>query len=83
MREIPRRPLIPRLKRINGRELRRLLRMYGFERIKQRGKGSHEIWRNGEGKEVVVAVRAGEVVPVGTLKKILRNAGIPEKALRR
>jgi len=73
---------IAKLKRINGRELRRILREHGFEPIKHRGKGSHEIWRNPAGNEVVVAVSKSAIVPIGTLKQILRTAGIPEKVLR-
>ncbi|MGC8877575.1 type II toxin-antitoxin system HicA family toxin [Thermus sp.] len=70
------------MKRLSGRELRRLLRRHGFAPIKGRGKGSHEVWRNPQGMEVVIAVHGKDMVPIGTLKNILRQAGIPEEEVR-
>jgi predicted RNA binding protein YcfA (HicA-like mRNA interferase family) len=74
--------IIGRLRRLSGRELRKLLQEHGFIRLKGRGRGSHEVWRNPQGIEVVIAARDKDIIPTGTLKSILRQTGIPEDGLR-
>jgi predicted RNA binding protein YcfA (HicA-like mRNA interferase family) len=41
---------------LNGRELGLLLKEHGFWRLKDRGKGSHEIWVDASGRQVTVSV---------------------------
>jgi predicted RNA binding protein YcfA (HicA-like mRNA interferase family) len=57
-------------------EVRRLLRRLGFELVPGRGKGSHEQYRHpGTGRWTTLSWK-GDVVPTGTLKRILDDAGL-------
>lgn len=65
----------PKLPRITCRDLVRALRRAGFEERRQRG--SHlTMRRQSDGKRVTVPVHEGQTVPVGTLRAILRDAGL-------
>ena len=55
------------------RECIRLLQENGFYFVRQ--SGSHAIFRNTEGKRVVVPIHSKDI-PKGTLHAILRDAGI-------
>jgi len=61
-----------RLPRITGRELLAALQRGGFELSHVRG--SNHYLRRGAGRIVPVPVHAGETIPSGTLKAILRQA---------
>jgi predicted RNase H-like HicB family nuclease/predicted RNA binding protein YcfA (HicA-like mRNA interferase family) len=51
------------------REVRSALKAAGWEVLRQRG--SHEVWgKPGETERIVVAGKAGDTVPVGTLASI-------------
>jgi predicted RNA binding protein YcfA (HicA-like mRNA interferase family) len=70
-----------KLPRIEGQQLIRALERAGFER--QRQKGSHVILRRETDKRrVTVPVHQGKTLPAGTLKGILRDAGIEVDELR-
>jgi predicted RNA binding protein YcfA (HicA-like mRNA interferase family) len=58
------------------RDVVRALRDAGWERIRTRG--SHEIWRDPEGREVVVPAggKLNREVPAGTLASIRRSTGL-------
>lgn len=60
------------------REVRAILKRNGWVMVRQRG--SHQIWRNIEGRQVTVpgAGDGGSDVPVGTLATIRRATGIKE-----
>lgn len=60
------------------REVRAILKSHGWELVRQRG--SHQTWRNAEGRQVTVpgAGDGGSEVPVGTLASIRRATGIKE-----
>lgn len=59
------------------REVREALREAGWEVLRQRG--SHEVWgKPGEATRIVVAGRAGDTVPVGTLSSIRRASGLEQ-----
>jgi predicted RNA binding protein YcfA (HicA-like mRNA interferase family) len=66
---------------LNGRELRLLLKEHGFWRLKDRGKGSHEIWVHASGRQVIVSAGMKDDIPPGTLQSILRQAGIDKSVL--
>ncbi len=62
---------------MTAREIERILRSNGFEYVSQ--KGSHRKWRHLEHRyQVVVPDHGGHVLPIGTIRNILANTGIPE-----
>lgn len=64
-----------RLGGLKYRDVARKLRMLGFE-LERQGKGSHEQWRQtATGKKAIVP-RHSDDVREGTLRSILRTAGI-------
>jgi predicted RNA binding protein YcfA (HicA-like mRNA interferase family) len=57
------------------REVRAALRKAGWEVVRRRG--SHEVWaKPGEAARIVVAGKANDHVPVGTLSSIRRASGL-------
>jgi len=67
-----------KLRLLTAREIERLLSLYGFVLVSQ--KGSHRKWRNmSTGRQVIVPYHSGKTLPLGTLRNILINAEIPEK----
>ncbi|HFQ95060.1 MAG TPA: type II toxin-antitoxin system HicA family toxin [Anaerolineae bacterium] len=68
----------PKLRRVTGKELIKALRKAGFEVKRQRGSHVH-MKREQDGKRLTVPVHAGQVIPIGTLRAILRDAGITSK----
>jgi len=71
----------PRTPRITSRELIRALKKAGFEEQRQRGSHLH-LKRISDGKRVTIPVHAHRTLPIGTLKGILRDAGITVDELR-
>ena len=72
----------PKLPRVDCRQLIRALKRAGFE--EQRQSGSHlHLRRATDGKRVTVPVHKGRVVPIGTLRAILRDADISGDEFRR
>ncbi len=68
-----------RLAGFKYREVVRRLRAFGFIFDRQ-GPGSHEVWRHGAtGRKVAIPHHAREMAE-GTLRAILREAGIDVKA---
>jgi predicted RNA binding protein YcfA (HicA-like mRNA interferase family) len=63
-----------KLPHVTGREILAALLRGGFTETHVRG--SHHYLRRAGGRLVVVPVHAGETVPPGTLKAILRNADL-------
>lgn len=55
-------------------EVIRVLEKVGFERIRQ--SGSHATYRHPDGRWTIVAIHQGKTIPVGTLRKIIRDAGL-------
>jgi len=65
-----------RLSGFRYREVARRLRTFGF-RFDRAGAGSHEVWRHsGTGRKVTIPHHASDMAD-GTLRAILREAGIP------
>ncbi|MCX6590629.1 MAG: type II toxin-antitoxin system HicA family toxin [Acidobacteria bacterium] len=57
----------------------RVLKQHRFELVGQ--SGSHQKWRSTvTGRQVIVAVHRGKVLPLGTMKSILEGSGIPRAA---
>jgi predicted RNA binding protein YcfA (HicA-like mRNA interferase family) len=52
----------------------RVLRRNGFAQISQ--KGSHQKWRHGNGRQVIVPVHGNKPIPIGTLKSIIEGSGL-------
>ncbi len=76
---------MPKLRRMSGNEIIRILQGFGFEIFSQ--KGSHvRLQRivNGEEQRLLVAAHGSKTLKPGTLKSIYRDACrfIPEEDLR-
>ncbi len=64
-----------KLPRVDCQDLIRALQRAGF--VEQRQRGSHlHLKRESDGKRVTVPVHKGRIVPIGTLRGILRDADI-------
>ena len=71
----------PKLPRVTCDELIRALKRAGFEEQRQRGSHLH-LRRASDGRRVTVPVHKGRTVPPGTLRAILRDAGISVEEFR-
>jgi predicted RNA binding protein YcfA (HicA-like mRNA interferase family) len=76
---------MPKLRRLSGKEVIKILQGFGFEIFSQ--KGSHiRLQRivNGEEQRLLVAVHGSKTLKPGTLKSVFRDACrfIPEEELR-
>jgi predicted RNA binding protein YcfA (HicA-like mRNA interferase family) len=70
-----------KLPRVDCLELIRVLERAGF--IRKRQKGSHlHLFRESDKRRVTVPVHTGKVVPIGTLRAILRDADISVEEFR-
>ena len=58
----------------NAKEVVRVLRQHGFQKIDQAG--SHQKWRNAEGRQVIVPFHGSKTIPIGTLKSIVEGSGL-------
>ena len=72
----------PKLPRVDCQQLVRALSRAGFERQRQRGSHLH-LRRASDGKRVTVPVHKGRLVPIGTLRAVLREADISVDEFRR
>lgn len=64
-----------KLPRMDCRQLIRVLKRAGYE--EQRQRGSHLTMRRAsDGRRITVPVHEGRIVPLGTLRAILRDADI-------
>lgn len=70
---------MPKLPRVNGRQLVRALQTHGFE--VQRSKGSHFRLRHPDGRVTTVPVHRGETIGPGLLRQILRDAKLQPRDL--
>ena len=71
---------MPRLPRLKGKELIRILKKHGFDTV--RIKGSHYSMRHIDGRYTVVPVHAGEIIGSGLLLKILRDTELSKDDLK-
>jgi predicted RNA binding protein YcfA (HicA-like mRNA interferase family) len=65
---------MPKLPRLTGKQLIKLLERLGFAVIRVRG--SHHVLRHVDGRQTVVPVHAGEVIGPGLLRKILADGDL-------
>ena len=63
-----------KLPSVRAREVTRALEAVGFQRIRQ--SGSHVTYRHPDGRWTIVSVHPGKTIPKGTLRKIIRDAGL-------
>jgi predicted RNA binding protein YcfA (HicA-like mRNA interferase family) len=71
-----------RLSGFKYREVARRMSRFGFV-LRRQGSGSHEIWQQPETGRIVTIPNHAKEMPEGTLRAILRQAGInPEDFLR-
>ncbi|MBM3189232.1 MAG: type II toxin-antitoxin system HicA family toxin [Chloroflexi bacterium] len=67
---------MPPLRELTYREVVRRLAILGF-RFYRQGKGSHELWvRDADGRVVPVPHRRGKSIRKGTVRAIIREAGV-------
>jgi predicted RNA binding protein YcfA (HicA-like mRNA interferase family) len=71
-----------KLPRVDCQDLIRALKRAGFEEKRQRGSHLH-MQRLSDKKRVTVPVHKGKVVPIGTLRAILRDADISIEEFRK
>jgi hypothetical protein len=62
---------MPKLPKLKGKELIKILSLHGFDVI--RTKGSHHFLRHDDGRCTVVPVHAGETLGPGLLIQILKD----------
>ena len=62
---------MPKLPKLKGKELIKILSLHGFDVI--RIKGSHHFLRHDDGRCTVVPVHAGETLGPGLLLQILKD----------
>ena len=62
---------MPKLRKLKGKELIKILSLHGFDVI--RIKGSHHFLRHDDGRCTVVPVHAGETLGPGLLLQILKD----------
>lgn len=60
-------------KRLSSKEVVKILTRNGFAFVSQ--KGSHQKYRNAEGRVVIVPAERKEI-PVGTMNSIIRQSGL-------
>jgi predicted RNA binding protein YcfA (HicA-like mRNA interferase family) len=51
-----------------------VLEAIGFQRVRQ--SGSHATYRHLDGRWTIVSIHPGKTIPKGTLRKIIRDAGL-------
>lgn len=59
---------------VTARQAMKVLEHIGFQPIRQ--SGSHVTYRHIDGGWTIVSVHPGKTVPKGTLRKIIRDAGL-------
>ncbi len=64
----------PRLPPVKPRQVIKVLETVGFERVRQ--SGSHATFRHPDGRWTIVSIHPGKTIPRGTLRKIIRDAGL-------
>ena len=70
---------MPKLPKLKGKELIRILVVHGFVVI--RIKGSHHFLRHDDGRCTVVPVHAGETLGLGLLLQILKDTELNKSDL--
>ncbi len=58
----------------SSRQVVKVLEKFGFQLIRQ--SGSHATYRHPDGRWTIVSIHLGKTIPKGTLRKIIRDAGV-------
>jgi len=72
---------MPKLPRLTAREIIVVLERIGFALTRQ--SGSHQIYKNSDGKRVTVPYHASKIVHPKVLKSILRDADLSPEDLEK
>lgn len=70
---------MPKLPRLTGKQLTRILLDNGFEAIRVRG--SHHRFRHSDGRVTTVPIHAGETIGPGLRRKIMRDTKLSTRDL--
>ena len=71
---------MPKLPRVSGKKLSKVLTELGFRQFRKRG--SHVFFVHNDGRVTTVAIHGNKEIPIGTLKSIIRQSGLDEKEFR-
>jgi len=63
-----------KLPTVGSRQIVKVLENLGFQLIRQ--SGSHATYRHPDGRWTIVSIHPGKTIPKGTLRKIIRDAGL-------
>jgi len=63
-----------KLPTVGSRQIVKVLEDLGFQLIRQ--SGSHATYRHPDGRWTIVSIHPGKTIPKGTLRKIIRDAGL-------
>ena len=58
----------------SSRQVVKVLETIGFQLIRQ--SGSHAAYRHPDGRWTIVSIHPGKIIPKGTLRRIIRDAGL-------
>ena len=64
----------PKLPQLSGAQLGRALEKAGFSKVRQ--KGSHATYKHPDGHRVTISIHPSKTIPEGSLKGILKDAGL-------
>lgn len=64
----------PKLPVVQAHQVVKVLEKTGFRRIRQ--SGSHATYRHPDGRWTIVSLHSRKTIPRGTLRKIIRDAGL-------
>ncbi len=68
---------MPKLRRLTGKQVLDILKRFGFEVVRVRG-SHHQVQRivSKQTQNLTVPVHGNRPIPIGTLKNIMRSAGV-------
>jgi predicted RNA binding protein YcfA (HicA-like mRNA interferase family) len=69
---------VPPTPRLTFRQIERILRRHDFSLDHVRG--SHHYYVNDAGRIVLVARHGNKVIPLGTMRSIMKQSGLPDDA---
>ena len=72
---------MPKLPRLTARQMATVLEKLGFSLSRQ--SGSHQIYKNSDGKRVTVPFHASKILHPKVLKSILRDAALSPEDLKK
>ena len=72
--------MVPHIPPLPYRKVDRLLRDHGFRPTRQ--KGSHVFFEHADGRTTVVPNHAGQDIPPGLVRKILKDASLDPDEIR-